>query len=111
MNSATTRSTFRYQQADVMDAVQRMRAMAQRNGNCKTTPQQTVQTQTVEGGEQAIVLSRMVGVENVQMNTSDASSPFVFIEGVPSSVGRADLFQKHVELRDLHSFPPQRSSA
>jgi hypothetical protein len=32
-------------------------------------------------------LSRMVGVENVQMNTSDASSPFVFIEAVPSSVG------------------------
>src|SRR5205814_5779956 len=32
-------------------------------------------------------LSRLVGVENVQLNTSDTSSPFVFIEAVPSSVG------------------------
>ncbi len=28
-------------------------------------------------------LSRLVGVENVQMNTSDVSSPFVLIEAVP----------------------------
>ena len=30
------------------------------------------------------VFYRMVGVENVQMNTSDTSSPFVFLEAIPS---------------------------
>jgi hypothetical protein len=49
-------NAFLAQQADVMDAVQRMRARAQRNGNLNTTPEQTVQMQTVEGGEQAIVI-------------------------------------------------------
>jgi membrane protein YdbS with pleckstrin-like domain len=43
-------------------------------------------------------LSRMVGVENVPMNTSDASSPFVFIEAVPSSVGLADKIRNQVEI-------------
>jgi len=49
-------NAFLAQQADVMDAVQRMRATAQRNGNLNTTPEQTVQIQTVEAGEQAIVI-------------------------------------------------------
>ena len=49
-------NAFLAQQADVMDAVQRMRARAQRNGNLNTTPEQTVQMQTVEGGEQVIVI-------------------------------------------------------
>jgi len=31
-------------------------------------------------------LYRMFGVENVQMNTSDTSSPFIFIEAIPSAV-------------------------
>jgi membrane protein YdbS with pleckstrin-like domain len=43
-------------------------------------------------------LSRLVGVENVQMNTSDASSPFVLIEAVPSSVGLADKLRNQVEI-------------
>jgi membrane protein YdbS with pleckstrin-like domain len=43
-------------------------------------------------------LSRLVGVENVQMNTSDASSPFVFIEAVPSGVGLADKIRNQVEI-------------
>jgi membrane protein YdbS with pleckstrin-like domain len=42
-------------------------------------------------------VARMVGVENVQMNTSDASSPFVFIEAIPSSVGLADKVRNQVE--------------
>lgn len=42
-------------------------------------------------------LSRIVGVENVQMNTSDASSPFIFIEAIPSSVGLADKIRNQVE--------------
>jgi membrane protein YdbS with pleckstrin-like domain len=44
------------------------------------------------------VLSRLVGVENVQLNTSDTSSPFVFIEAVPSSVGLADKLRNQVEI-------------
>jgi len=42
--------------------------------------------------------SRLVGIENVQMNTSDASSPFVLIEAVPSSVGFADKLRDQVEI-------------
>ena len=42
--------------------------------------------------------SRLVGIENVQMNTSDASSPFVLIAAVPSSVGFADKLRNQVEI-------------
>ena len=42
--------------------------------------------------------SRMVGIENVQMTTSDASSPSVLIEAVPSSVGFADKLRHQVEI-------------
>jgi hypothetical protein len=37
------------------------------------------------------------GVENVQMNTSDTSSPLVLIEAVPTSVGLADKLRNQVE--------------
>ena len=40
---------------------------------------------------------RTVGVENVQMNTSDTSSPFVFIEAIPSTVALADKIRNQVE--------------
>jgi uncharacterized membrane protein YdbT with pleckstrin-like domain len=43
-------------------------------------------------------LSRLVGVENVQMNTSDASSPLVLIDAIPSSVGLADKLRNQVEI-------------
>ncbi len=43
-------------------------------------------------------LSRLVGVENVQMTTSDASSPLVLIEAVSSSVGLADKLRNQVEI-------------
>ena len=43
-------------------------------------------------------LSRLVGIENVQMTTSDASSPFVLIEAVPSTVGFADKLRNQVEI-------------
>ena len=43
-------------------------------------------------------LSRLVGIENVQMNTSDASSPLVLIEAVPSSIGFADKLRNQVEI-------------
>jgi membrane protein YdbS with pleckstrin-like domain len=42
--------------------------------------------------------SRLVGIENVQMTTSDASSPSVLIEAVPSSVGFADKLRNQVEI-------------
>ena len=43
-------------------------------------------------------LSRLVGIENVQMTTSDASSPLVLIDAVPSSVGFADKLRNQVEI-------------
>ncbi len=48
-------NAFLAQQADVMSAVQRMRAQAQESGRLASTPQQTVTTQD-EGGQQAIVI-------------------------------------------------------
>jgi len=49
-------NAFLAQQSDVMDAVQRMRAKAQGTGNLKTSAQQKVETQTVGGGKQVIVV-------------------------------------------------------
>jgi uncharacterized membrane protein YgcG len=48
-------NAFLAQQADVMSAVQRMRARAQSNGHLSSTPQQTVTTQD-QGGQQAIII-------------------------------------------------------
>src|SRR5882672_5905522 len=42
-------------------------------------------------------LYRMFGVENVQMNTSDTSSPFIFIEAIPSVVSLGDKIRNQVE--------------
>jgi uncharacterized membrane protein YdbT with pleckstrin-like domain len=42
-------------------------------------------------------LYRMFGVENVQMNTSDTSLPFIFIEAIPSAVGLGDKIRNQVE--------------
>src|SRR5215831_11877731 len=51
-------NAFLAQQSDVMDAVQRMRAKAQGKGNLNTNAQQKVETQTVEGGQQVIVIEQ-----------------------------------------------------
>jgi hypothetical protein len=51
-------NAFLAQQSDVMDAVQRMRVKAQGKGNLKTNAQQKVETQTVEGGKQVIVVEQ-----------------------------------------------------
>ena len=40
---------------------------------------------------------RLVGVENVQLNTSDSSSPFIFIQAIPSTVGLGDKIRNQVE--------------
>jgi uncharacterized membrane protein YdbT with pleckstrin-like domain len=42
-------------------------------------------------------LYRVVGIENVQLNTSDASSPAVFINAVPISAGLGDKIRNNVE--------------
>src|SRR5881296_2963798 len=49
-------NAFLSQQSDVMDAVQRMRGKAESKGTLKTGAQQTVQTKTVEGGKQVVVI-------------------------------------------------------
>jgi membrane protein YdbS with pleckstrin-like domain len=43
-------------------------------------------------------LYRLVGVENVQMNTSDATTPSVFIQAIPSAVALADKIRNQVEI-------------
>jgi len=42
-------------------------------------------------------LYRVCGIENVQLNTSDASSPLVVIEAIPHHAGLADLIRNQVE--------------
>lgn len=42
-------------------------------------------------------LYRMLGIENVQMNTSDTSSPFIFIEAIPSTIALGDKIRNQVE--------------
>src|SRR5438445_11090470 len=42
-------------------------------------------------------LYRMFGVENVQMNTSDTYSLFIFIEAIPSAASRGCNIRKQVE--------------
>jgi len=49
-------NAFLAQQSDVMDAVQRMRGKAESKGTLKTSAQQTVETKTVEGGKQVVVI-------------------------------------------------------
>jgi uncharacterized membrane protein YdbT with pleckstrin-like domain len=43
-------------------------------------------------------LYRLFGMENIQMNTSDTSSPFIFIEAIPHTVGLADKIRNQVEI-------------
>jgi uncharacterized membrane protein YdbT with pleckstrin-like domain len=43
-------------------------------------------------------LHRLVGVENIQINTSDLSTPFVLVEAIPSSVGFGDKLRNQVEI-------------
>ncbi len=47
---------FAVDRAAVFDGIQRLRAKSQAAGNLKSTPQQTVETQTTAGGEQVIVI-------------------------------------------------------
>ena len=40
---------------------------------------------------------RLAGVENVQLNTSDATTPVVVMDAIPCSVGLADKLRNEVE--------------
>jgi uncharacterized membrane protein YdbT with pleckstrin-like domain len=42
-------------------------------------------------------LDRMFKVENIAINTSDASSPFILLEAIPSAVSLADKMRNQVE--------------
>ena len=42
--------------------------------------------------------SRLVGVENVHLSTSDASTPSVLIDAIPRSVGFGDAIRNQVEI-------------
>ena len=41
---------------------------------------------------------RMLGVENIQVNTSDLSSPVILLEAIPKSVGLPDKLRNQVEI-------------
>ncbi len=41
---------------------------------------------------------RLCGIENVQLNTSDTSSPFVLIQAIPHRVGLGDKIRNQVEI-------------
>jgi len=41
---------------------------------------------------------RMVGLENVKVNTSDLSSPVILLDGIPQNVGFADKMRNQVEI-------------
>lgn len=42
-------------------------------------------------------LYRLVGVENIHINTTDLTTPFVFVEAIPKSVGFGDRLRNQVE--------------
>jgi membrane protein YdbS with pleckstrin-like domain len=44
------------------------------------------------------LLYRLVGMENVHINTSDLTTPFVGVEAIPSRVGFADKLRNQVEI-------------
>jgi membrane protein YdbS with pleckstrin-like domain len=41
--------------------------------------------------------SRMLGLENIKVTTSDLTTPLVFLEGIPHNVGLADKLRNAVE--------------
>lgn len=43
-------------------------------------------------------LYRLFKIENIAINTSDASSPFVLLDAIPSAVGFADKMRNQVEI-------------
>jgi uncharacterized membrane protein YdbT with pleckstrin-like domain len=43
-------------------------------------------------------IHRLLGLENILVNTSDLSSPVVLLEAIPQSVGLADKLRNQVEI-------------
>src|SRR5262249_14503794 len=75
-------NAFLAQQGDVMEAVQRMRATAQRSGNLNTTPEQTIQMQAGENGQLAIAIepanSEMVYVPSYDSTVVYGDSAYAY---------------------------------
>lgn len=42
-------------------------------------------------------LCRLVGIENIHINTTDLTTPFVVVEGIPKAVGFGDKLRNQVE--------------
>jgi hypothetical protein len=64
-------NAFLAQQQDVMAAVQRMRAKAQSKGALKTSKEQTVETQTVQGGGNEVIVIQQPNPEVVYVPSYD----------------------------------------
>jgi uncharacterized membrane protein YdbT with pleckstrin-like domain len=43
-------------------------------------------------------LHRLAGIENIQINTSDVSTPFVWVEAIPVNIGFGDKLRNQVEI-------------
>jgi uncharacterized membrane protein YdbT with pleckstrin-like domain len=43
-------------------------------------------------------VSRMLGMEDIHITTSDASSPLILLDAIPTSVGLPDKFRNQVEI-------------
>ena len=43
-------------------------------------------------------LHRLVGIENIRINTSDLTTPFVLVDAIPASVGFGDKLRNQVEI-------------
>jgi uncharacterized membrane protein YdbT with pleckstrin-like domain len=41
---------------------------------------------------------RLLGLENILVNTSDLSSPVILLEGIPKTIGLADKLRNQVEI-------------
>ena len=43
-------------------------------------------------------LCRLLGIENIQVSTTDLSSPIILLEGIPKAIGLADKLRNQVEI-------------
>ena len=94
-------NAFLAQQADVMNAVQQMRARAQANGNLTSTPQQTVTTEA-QGGQQAIVIQPA----NPQVIYVPSYDPF-YVWGPPVYGYYPPLYYSRIRIRLWTRLQPQ----
>ena len=94
-------NAFLSQQADVMNAVQRMRARAKDNGRLSSTPQQTVATQ--EQGEQQVIVIQPANPQVIYVPTYD---PF-YVWGPPLYGYYPPLYYPSCRFRLWHRLRPR----